>query len=49
MKIKHFSSNSKAEVIINESDINDSEMKLKSLGKKPGGIIGSIIDHNISI
>ena len=53
-----FYSNSKAEIIINESDINDvfqsiyttviSNMQ-KPLGKGSDWITDSVIDHNISI
>ena len=57
-KYDTFYSNSKAEIIINESDINDvfqsiyttviSNMQ-KSLGKGSDWITDSVIDHNISI
>ena len=59
-KIKYdtFYSNSDAELIINESDIDDvfqsiyskkiSKMQ-KSLGKRSGWVIDSVIDHTISI
>ena len=59
-KTKHdtFYSNSKAEIIINESDINDvfqsiyttviSNMQ-KPLGKGSDWITDSVVDHNISI
>ena len=53
-----FYSNSKAEIIINESDINDvfqsiyttviSNMQ-KPLGKGSDWITDSVVDHNISI
>ena len=59
-KTKHdnFYSSSKAEIIINESDIDDvfksthTAVKTniqKSLGKSSGWIIDSVIDHTISI
>ena len=62
MKIKQkndtFYSNTKAEIIINESDISDvfpsihnkikSNMQ-KSLGKGSGSTIDSVIDYNIGI
>ena len=57
-KFDHFYSNSKAEVIINESDIDDVFQSIhttiirniqKSLGKGSGWIIDSAIDHTISI
>ena len=59
-KTKHdnFYSSSKAEIIINESDIDDvfksthTAVKIniqKSLGKNSGWIIDSVIDHTISI
>ena len=53
-----FYSNSKAEIIINESDIDDVFQSIyttiitniqKSLGKGSGWIIDSFIDHTISI
>ena len=53
-----FYSNSKAEIIINESDIDDIFESVyttiisniqKSLGKGSGWIIDSVIDHNICI
>ena len=53
-----FYSNSKAEIIINQSDIDDMFKSIyitgmssiqKSLGKDAGYIIDSVIDHNISI
>ena len=52
-----FYSNSKAEIIINESDIDDVFKSIctiiisniqKSLGKGSGWIIDSVIDHNVS-
>ena len=53
-----FYSNSKAEIIINESDIDDVFQLIyttiisnipKSLGKDSGWIVDSLIDHNISV
>ena len=53
-----FYSNSKAEIIISENDIDDVFQSVyttitsnvqKSLGKSSGWIIDSVIDHNISI
>ena len=53
-----FIQNSKAEIIINESDIDDAFESVnativsntqKSLGKGSGWIIDSVIDYNISI
>ena len=53
-----FHSNSKAEIIINESDNNDVSESInttiisnvqKSLGKGSGWIIDSVLDHTISI
>ena len=53
-----FYSNSKSEIIINESDIDDVFESIyttiilkiqKSLGKDSGWIIDLVIDHNISI
>ena len=62
MKIKKkydtFHSNSKAEITINESDIDDAFKSIyntiisniqKSLGKGSGWISDLVIDHNISI
>ena len=62
MKIRHkyntFYPNSKAEIIINESNIDDVFQSVyttiitniqKSLGKGSGWITDSVIDHNISI
>ena len=57
-KFDNFYSNSKAEMIINESDINDVFQSIyttlitniqKSLGKGSGWIIDSVIDHTINI
>ena len=57
-KYDTFYLNSKAEIIINESDIDDVFESIyttiitniqKSLGKGSGWIIDSVIDHNISI
>ena len=57
-KYDTFSSSSKGEIIINESDIDDVFQSIyttiitniqKSLGKGSGWIIDSIIDHTISI
>ena len=58
MKIKQNMTDSKAETIINESDIDDvfestyttiiSNIQ-KYLGKRSGWITDSVIDHNISI
>ena len=57
-KYETFYSNLKAEIIINESDIDDAFESVyttivanmqESLGKDWGRIIGSVIDHNISI
>ena len=57
-KYDNFYSGLKAEIIINESDINDVfesiystiiSSKQRSLGKCSGWIIDSVIDHNISI
>ena len=57
-KYDTFFSHSKAETIINESDIDDAFESIytrvesniqKSLGKGPGLIIDSVIEHNISI
>ena len=59
-KTKHgnFYSGSKAEIIINESDIDDVFRSIytaiitnvqKSLGNSPGWIIDSVIDHTIII
>ena len=48
-KYDTFYSNSKAEIIINDSDIKDVTSNIhKSLGKGSGWIIDSVIDHNIS-
>ena len=56
--VDNFCSSSKAEAIINESEINDVLQSFyttiisniqKSLGKGPGWIIDSAIDHTISI
>ena len=53
-----FYSNSKAEIIINESDIDDVFQLIyttiisnipKSLGKDSGWILDSLIDHNVSV
>ena len=57
-KYDDFYSNTKAEIIINESDIDDVFQSVyttiitnikKSLGKGSGWIIDSVIDHTISI
>ena len=54
-KYDTFYSNSKAEIIINESDVLKSIYTTvisniqKSLGKSSAWIIDSVIDHNISI
>ena len=57
-KFDNFCSSSKAEVIINESDIDHVCQSIyasiitsiqKSLGKSSGWIIASVIDHTISI
>ena len=57
-KFDNFYSSSKAEIIINESDIDDVFQSIytiiitniqKSLGKGSGWIIDSVIDHTISI
>ena len=57
-KYDTFYSNSKAEIIINESDIDDVFESIyttvisniqKSLGKVSGWVIDSVIDHNITI
>ena len=57
-KYDNFYSSSKAEIIINESDIDDVFKSIyttiitniqKSLGKGSGWIIDSVIDHTISI
>ena len=57
-KYDTFYSNSKAEIIINNSDIGDVFKSIytavisniqKSLGKSSGWIIESVIDHTISI
>ena len=57
-KFDNFYSSSKAEIIINESDIDDVFESIystiisniqKSLGKGSGWIIDSVIDHTISI
>ena len=57
-KFDNFYSSSKAEMIINESDINDVFQSIyttlitniqKSLGKGSGWIIDSVIDHTINI
>ena len=56
-KYDAFSSSSKGEIIINESDIDDVFQSIyttiitniqKSLGKGSGWIIDSVIDHNVS-
>ena len=58
IKYDNFYSSSKAEIIINESDIDDAfksiyttikENTQKPLGKGSGWIIDSVIDHTISI
>ena len=57
-KYNHFYSSSKAEIIINESNIDGVFQSIyttvitniqKSLGKGSGWIIDSVIDHTISI
>ena len=57
-KFNNFYSSSKAEIIINESDIDNLFESIysaiisniqKSLGKGSGRIIDSVIDHTISI
>ena len=57
-KFDHFYSSSKAEIIINENDIDDVFQSIyakiitniqKYLGKGSGWIIDSVIDHTISI
>ena len=57
-KYEAFYSNLKAEIIFNESDIDDAFESIytttilniqESLGKYSGGIVDSVIDHNISI
>ena len=54
-KYDNFCSSSKAEIIINESDIDDVFQSIyttvitKSLGKCSDWIIDSVIDHTISI